>query len=183
MKMKSFIQKIVRTLRGEVSTNTLIKNGLVVGKNFQRQGGVIIDPTHCWLITLGDNVTLASRVYILAHDASTKMHLGYTKIGRVTIGNNVFVGANSTILPGITIGNNVIIGSGSVVTKNIPDNYIVAGNPAKVISETSEYILKVRAMMDSGRPIYDQMWKIGSITNEQKKDMNEKLKDGMGFIE
>lgn len=49
---------------------------------------------------------------ILAHDASTKRYLGYTKIGRVLIGNNVFVGAGTIILPSVAIGNNVIIGAG-----------------------------------------------------------------------
>ena len=63
--------------------------GLRVGVNFNRLNGVIIDPAHCWLITIGDNVTLAPRVHILAHDASTKNYLNFTKIGRVNIGNNV----------------------------------------------------------------------------------------------
>lgn len=51
----------------------------------------------------------------------------------VTIGNNVWIGGDSTILPGVTIGNNVVIGAGSVVTKNIPDNVVAAGNPARII--------------------------------------------------
>lgn len=54
-------------------------------------------------LRLEDNVSIAPRVYILCHDASTKNTLGYTKIGRVRIGNNVYIGANTTILPGVTI--------------------------------------------------------------------------------
>jgi acetyltransferase-like isoleucine patch superfamily enzyme len=54
------------------------------------QGEVIIDYSHYWHITIGENVTIAPRVHILAHDASTKLHLGYTKIGKVDIGNNNF---------------------------------------------------------------------------------------------
>lgn len=53
----------------------------------------------------------------------------------VTIGNNVWIGGNTTILPGVTIGDNTTIGAGSVVTKNIPSNVVAAGNPCKVIKE------------------------------------------------
>lgn len=87
----SWIQKqkaaIAAKLRGETPLAVLVERGLTVGKNFQPQPGCILDPSHCWLITIGDDVTLAPRVHILAHDASTKMFLGYTKIGLVTIGN------------------------------------------------------------------------------------------------
>lgn len=63
-------------------------------------GEVIIDPGHCWLIELGDDVTLAPRVHSLAHDASTKRELGYTRIAKVKIGSNVFIGAGSIVLSG-----------------------------------------------------------------------------------
>lgn len=56
----------------------------------------------------------------------------------VTIGDNVWIGANCTILPGVTIGNNVIVAAGAVVTKAVPDNCVVAGVPAKVIQELKE---------------------------------------------
>ena len=84
----NLIKEFVYRLRGEYTTEKLIKMGLRVGVNFNRLNGVIIDPAHCWLITIGDNVTLAPRVHILAHDASTKNYLNFTKIGRVNIGNN-----------------------------------------------------------------------------------------------
>lgn len=100
-----------------------------------------IDGNYPYLISVGNNVTL-SHCSILAHDASTKMYLGKSKIGKVVIGNNVFAGYESVILPNVTIGNDVIIGARSVVTKDIPNNSIVAGNPAKVIGKTSEYIEK-----------------------------------------
>lgn len=181
--MKSVIKKLVRKLRGEVDMNSLVEAGLKVGKNFHRQSGVIIDPSHCWLITIGDNVTIAPRVYILAHDASTKQYLGYTKIGKVTIGNEVFIGTNSTILPNVNIGNNVIIGAASVVTKNIPDNSLAVGNPARIVGKTDEYILKNRTMMET-RPVFDKKWTTReNITGLQKKEMNEKLEDGIGFVE
>ena len=127
--------KIIRKLRNklikEQNLGDLVKKGLKVGKNLNMQSSCIIDNSHCWLIEIGDNVTLAPRVHILAHDASTKLALGYTKIGRVKIGNNVFIGANTTILPNVKIGNNVIIGANSLVSKDIPDNKVVARKSGK----------------------------------------------------
>lgn len=181
--IKTKIKQYVLRLRGEVDTQILIKKGLKVGKNFNRQGGVIIDPPHCWLITIGDNVTIASRVYILAHDASTKFYLNHTRIGRVTIGNNVFIGANSTILPNVKIGDNVIIGAGSVVSRSIPDNCVAVGNPAKIVATTEEYIKKNKELMESS-PVWDYEWTIHrGITDDMKQTMKVELKDGFGFLE
>ncbi len=170
-------------LRGEIPTNILIKRGLKIGKGFNRQQGCIIDPHHCWLIEIGDNVTFAPRVHILAHDASTKRYLNYTKIGRVSIGNNVFIGAGSIILPNVSIGDNVVVGAGSVVTRNIPEGSIAIGNPAEVIGKTSEFVKKNKVLLNN-RPVFDKNWTIrNNISDENKKIMSNKLKDGVGFVE
>lgn len=92
------------------------------------------------MIEIGDDVGFSTNVTVLAHDNSLKRFIGIAKIGRVKIGNHVMVGASSTILPNVRIGNNVIIGTGSVVTKDIPDNVVCAGNPAKIICTLDEYI-------------------------------------------
>ena len=145
--MKLF-RKILEYLRGEPQhLDKLLKRGLKVGRHFNRMGGVIIDPWHCYHITIGDNVTLAPRVHILAHDASTGVFIGKVRAANVVIGNNVFVGAGTIILPGVHIGNNVVIGAGSVVTKDIPDNSVAVGNPAKVICSLETYIGKEKAKM------------------------------------
>lgn len=147
--MKKIIRKILEYLRGEPQhIEKLYKRGLKVGKNFLRMSGVIIDPSHCYHITIGDNVTLAPRVHILAHDASTYTFLGKTRAANVTIGNDVFIGASSIILPGVHIGNRVIIGAGSVVTKDVPDNSVAVGNPACVICTVDAYLDKERAKMN-----------------------------------
>lgn len=122
--LKHFLKSIRGSLMDEPKLKKLKKNGFKVGENFSMQEKCIIDKSHCWLITIGDNVTLAPRVHILAHDASTKRHLNYTKIGLVNIGNKTFIGAGSIVLPNVSIGNNCIIGAGSVVTKNIADNSV-----------------------------------------------------------
>lgn len=180
---KIFWENFRRKLMGEPSLKKLKKAGLKVGENFSMQRGCIIDRSHCWLITIGDNVTLAPRVHILAHDASTKRHLNYAKIGLVNIGNKTFIGAGSIILPNVSIGNNCIIGAGSIVTKNIPDNSVAVGNPAKVICTTEEYLEKQRKLMEE-RPVYDSKWTIReNVTDAMKAEMIEALKDGIGFVE
>lgn len=142
------IRRILAYLRGEPQhLNKLIKRGLKIGKNFNRMSGVTIDASHCYHISIGDNVTLAPRVHILAHDSSTYLFFGKTRAANVTIGNDVFVGAGSIILPGVHIGNRVIIGAGSIVTKDIPDNSVAAGNPAKVICSIDSYLEKEKAKM------------------------------------
>ena len=68
----SIIELLKIKIRGSLNIEKLKKDGLRVGVNFNAMNGVIIDPGHCWLIQIGDNVTLAPNVHILAHDASTK---------------------------------------------------------------------------------------------------------------
>ena len=147
------LKELIYRLRGDYTTEKLISMGMTVGKNFKRLHGVILDPGHCWLIEIGDNVTMAPRVHILCHDASTKQFLNYTKIGRVTIGNNVFIGAESVVLPGVTIGDSVIIGANSTVTHDIPENSVAAGSPARVICSLEEYLAKEKARM-AAAPCY-----------------------------
>ena len=91
-------------------------HGFRSGSNFHYNSGFPIDANLPWLISVGDNVTLATGVKLLAHDASTP-HVGvHTKIGIVQIGNNVFIGANSIVLCNTRIGDNVIVGAGSVIS-------------------------------------------------------------------
>ena len=78
--MRRLLREFVYRLRGEYTTEKLVSMGMKVGKNFKRLNGVILDPSHCWLIEIGDNVTMAPRVHILCHDASTKTFLNYFKL-------------------------------------------------------------------------------------------------------
>ena len=99
-----------------------------------------------FLITIGDNVTITAGTRLVTHDGSLWLISDDAgrrfQYRRITIGNNVFIGVNSIILPGVQIGDNVIVGAGAVVTKSIPAGKIVGGNPARIIGEFDAYKLK-----------------------------------------
>lgn len=180
MRIISGVKDIIRRITGEVPTKALVKRGLKVGTDFNRQQGCYIDPTHCFLIEIGNHVTFSIRVTVMAHDASTKEILGYTKIGRVTIGDNVFVGANATILPGVRIGSNTVIGAGAVVTKDIPDNSVAAGNPASVICSLEDY----RTKWTTTQTVFDRSYRFSrNLSPDQINEMREATKEGISFID
>ncbi|MGD7043173.1 acyltransferase [Jeotgalibacillus proteolyticus] len=102
-----------------------------------------------YLIEIGNNVTITVGVRFITHDGGMwtvrKMLDEYKYaniIGKITIGNNVFIGMDSIILPGVNIGENSIVAAGSVVTKSFAKNSIIGGNPAKKISDINSYIEK-----------------------------------------
>lgn len=177
--MKS-IKNMIKHLLGmdKNSIEALRSRGVRIGKNCSINTDYI-DYGHGFLVSIGDNVTIAVNAMILTHDASTKPFLGYSKIGSVSIGNDVFIGGGCIILPGVTIGNNVIVGAGSVVNRCIPDNSVVVGNPGRVIGTTSDYLEKNRELMESAQ-IYNTYW--AEKTLEEKEKMRADLHDGViGF--
>jgi len=120
--------------------------GVKIGKNIRFTGKPDwgVEP---FLIEIGDNVTITQDVFFITHDGGVGLlreeFPGINNFGRIKVGNNVFIGARSLILPGVNIGDNVVIGAGSIVTKDIPDGTVIAGVPAKVIKSFSEYREKV----------------------------------------
>ncbi|OCB76671.1 hypothetical protein LPBF_06445 [Flavobacterium crassostreae] len=115
--------------------------GVIVGNNCRiitKEFG-----TEPWLIEIGNNVTITHGVKILTHDGST--WLFNDEKGRrflykkVKIGNNVFIGVNSVIMPGVIIEDKVVIAAGTIVTKSIPKGVIVGGNPVKILGLYEDY--------------------------------------------
>ncbi|MBQ8394093.1 MAG: acyltransferase [Clostridia bacterium] len=130
-----------------------------------------------YLIKIGNNVTITC-VRILTHDASLKKKIGYTKVGKVHIGDNVFIGAGSIILPNVSIGNNCIVGAGTVVAKDVPNNSVVIGNPMRVISTYDACVEKnIKAMQND--PVFEALPK--DILKD--KGCIEKLTNsGIGYV-
>lgn len=133
-----------------------------VGENFYANTGCVM--LDVGKITIGDNVFFGPNVSIFT--AGHPIHpesrnTGYEYGIPITIGNNVWVGGNCVILPGVKIGDNCVIGAGSVVTKDIPDNMCAAGNPCRVI----------RAITEDDRPY---IFKNRRFDNEVWEKINEK---------
>ena len=110
-----------------------------VGKNFYTNHNcTILDGAP---VTFGDNVFIAPNCVIstAGHAIDSEQRSRGLEIARpIRVGNNVWIGANVSILPGVTIGDNTIIGAGSVVNKDIPADVIAVGNPCRVIRKITE---------------------------------------------
>jgi hypothetical protein len=103
--------------------------------------------TRPYLISIGNNVDMNVNFQIYTHDWGAHVFIGkYNQLvnssGKVTIGNNIYFGANCIVLKGVTIGDNCIIGAGSIVSKSIPANSVAVGNPCRVVCSLEEYYKK-----------------------------------------
>ena len=120
-----------------------------------------IDETRPFLVEIGDDVQITRGVTFLTHGYDWSVLKGmYGEVlgsaGRIKIGNNVFIGTNAIILKGVTVGNNVVIGAGSLVNKDIPDNCVYAGNPARFICTIEEHYEKMKkAQLREAKCVYD----------------------------
>ena len=173
------IQKVIIRLR----IYKWKREGAKIGDGFQLERNSYLDSSFPWLIEIGNNVTVAPDVQILAHDGSTKKQLGYSKVGKVYIGDNVFVGSKSIILPNTTIGDNSIIGAGSIVSGDIPAGSVVTGVPGKVLQMTVEYTKKNSNRLETG-VVFDKSYtKRGKISRQKKEEMKSALsKNKNGFV-
>lgn len=147
------IKKRLGLLTIQEYRNHLQDIGIKVGEHtkfFSRD--IIIDEQRPWMIEIGDYCKITKGVIILQHDYSRSVLrrrygevIGESK--KTTIGNNVFIGMNSVILMGTKVGDNVIIGAGSVVSGTIPNDVVIAGNPARVIKSLDEFYLTRKSKM------------------------------------
>lgn len=170
------LKRVLRLLFGKKDTKLseleiLKSRGLKVGTNFFMAPGCVIDPAHCWHIAIGNNVAFGPQVFILAHDSIMHRFIGYGNVTNVSIGDDVTISTRAVILPGVTIGNRVMIGAGAVVSKNIPDNSIAVGNPAKVIGTFDDYIKKHKEKLNT-HPKFDETYLLEkNLTEKMKKEM------------
>ena len=142
MEIGWFIAKVkCRMGGGKESLNQYLrKKGISIGKGTKTASN--IRTSEPYLISIGDNVTISHDVDFVTHDNSVcKLYgVGYDLYGRITVGNNCFIGAHAVIMYGVTIADNVIIAAGSLVTKSITEsNVIVAGSPATIIGKWENF--------------------------------------------
>lgn len=140
--IKRLLNKIERSMN-PISYWT--KRGLKVGKRCSIYSTASFS-SEPYLVTLGNNVRVNDGVNFITHDGGVwvvrNLYPDLKEVdlfGKITVGNNVHIGTNAIIMPNVHIGTNVIVGCGAVVTKDIPDNVVVAGIPAKIIESVDTY--------------------------------------------
>ena len=154
MKIKTIIKLVRSKLKGTLKC--AIEEGMIVGKGVTVMSGVNFG-SEPYLITLGDRVRISSDVIFVNHDGGTwafrnkyEEFSNVSKFGKIKVGADTFIGCKSVIMPGVTIGKNCVIGAGSIVTKDVPDETVVCGAPAKPVCTLLEYAKKCKDQMPEG---------------------------------
>ena len=182
--LKRIKMHLLRRFSESARLEYLKSKGMKVGKDTHIYSCKNFDGGWPWLIEIGDHVTISTNVTILGHDASTNVVSCGTKLGKVKIGNNVFIGTGATILCGVRIGDNVVVGAGSIVTRDLPSGGVYAGSPARRVCSIEEYRERMQVLRSS-RPRFDSIHKWnewGSSTMEEREAMSKALEDGPGFV-
>lgn len=143
MKIRNLFQRLeleyYKRVSDEKKTKYLRRQGMKVGESCHFNS--MSFSTEPYLIELGNKVTISAGCDLVTHDGAVKCFRDEISdadiFGKIVLGNNVFIGINSTILPNTFIGNNCIVGAGSVVRGKFPEDSVIIGNPAKVVMKMS----------------------------------------------
>lgn len=155
-KLHNRLKHMLRKIRFRLRPGDAVRMAREMGVRFVEEPGkekclILSDPfamfgSEPYLITIGKNVEITAGVVFITHDGAVwtlrnfdEKYKDLDVFGPIKVGDNVFIGNNAIILPGVTIGDNVVIGAGAVVAKDIPSNSVAAGVPAKVIRSLEEY--------------------------------------------
>ncbi len=161
----------------------LLDRGLSVGEDciLPDRGSIFWDPSHCYLISIGNHCAIAPNVRFLAHDGSTFPFLGYTKFAKIEVKDNSVILDSAIILPGVTIGPNAMVAAAAVVTKDVLPNTIVAGNPAKEVAKLDKYLEKIEAVRKK-KKVFDNSYYIENLTDKKRKELLAAIGSNYGFI-
>lgn len=169
---KRLIKKLLHGKESDSKTYVehLRKLGVEIGENtyFFSPRTTTVDTTRPYLLKIGEGVKITAGVTILTHDFSFSVcrpvyhDLLIECHGYTCIGNNTFIGMKACIMPGVKIGKNCIIGTNAVVTKDIPDNMIVVGNPAKIVCTLEDFYKKRKAR------VVEDAFRLANIIRKEK---------------
>ncbi|MCQ2354300.1 MAG: acyltransferase [Clostridia bacterium] len=159
----------------------LISKGAVIGKGTRLNCNIDAFGSEPYLITVGEKCLFAADIHLITHDGGVAMlnFLDYfgeqhmDSIAPITIGDKVYIGTGAYVMPGVTIGSNVIIGAGAIVTKDIPDNVVAVGVPAKPIESIDDYC---RHLQEKGKlfPTVGMPYEQKRAYFEEKFSLNKK---------
>ena len=164
---ESFFKLIMLKASDERRIKYLRKRGIKIGEKCRVR--TMKFSTEPYLIEIGNHVAVAANTEFITHDGATwcfENELDGGVFGKITIGNNVFIGINCIILSNTSIGDNCIVGAGSIVRGHFPENSIICGNPAQVISKTS-----IQRMLFRQNP---GLLKTNGLTFDQKDKLVKK---------
>lgn len=167
MNYKRIVEKIKSFIMSNISYAKM--KGVKIGSNTAIAGKDHWS-TEPYLISIGENCRIAKGVCFFTHGGALLGRIEYPDydfFGKIKVGNHVYFGANSLIMPGVTIGNDVLIAAGAVVTKSIPDGMVVGGNPAKIIGTVKDFVEKNNKYNVNSR----------SMNQVQKRRLLESLDD------
>lgn len=163
-------------------TEYLRRQGVQIGPHSSVLYPSYVDGRLPYLLEIGDHVVVSRGVTILTHDASSAWAGDLIKVGRVTIKDNCFIGANTTILCNVTIGPNAVVGAGSVVSRDIPPGTVCAGNPARVICPLEEFVAKHRTMSRDLPVFKSASFPHPYIDDSLKCALKDALRDTFGYF-
>lgn len=179
------VRRVKRWLREEEPPllDRLRVQGLEVGANSFVLDPYSIDQENCHLIQIGRWVTVGPGAVILAHDAAAELFTGFCKIARTRIEDFTFIGQRAIILPGLRVGPRAIVGAGAIVTRDVPPDTVVAGNPARPVCNLSDYLRRHLLAVTSASTIPYNECRPDRITPEVVKRLRAMTATGAAYLD
>jgi maltose O-acetyltransferase len=182
-RLRDLAARLRAKLAGFPTTQALVARGMQLGERTYIGPHTVIDGNFCWLISIGDGVTISPGVRILAHDASMKHATGYTRVAPVRIEDRAYIGAGAIICCGVTVGEGAIVGAGAVVRRDVPAGVLVAGDPAEEWMTVAEHTARHQAKQEAATLLPRAGWTVpGGINDNHKRKMRELAASGRVYV-